>query len=157
MASRTPRVFLAVLAVLALSACSATALPDEAPSDTAGMIEMAVSETCTEGSDSQCVSVNGQHVLLPSAFEQANVKDSSVAENGKNAVEVTFDEDGAEVLHTLTETAAEAGESARLVMKIGGELRAAAAVMEALEGGQVQIHLSPDDSAQELVDLIQGG
>lgn len=155
MTSRSPAFLLTVLAVLALSACSSGT--DEASSEPGGMIEMAISETCTQPSDSQCVSVNDENVLLPSAFEQAGVKDSSVAENGQNAVDVTFDEDGTDVFHELTETTAEAGDSARLVIRIGGELQAAVVVMEALKGDHVQIALSPDDSAQEIVALIQGG
>ena len=157
MTSRTPRLSVVILAVLALSACSAAAGADEASSGTGGTIELAISETCAEGSDSQCVSVNGENVLLPSAFEQAGVEESSVTGGGQNAVDVTFNADGAEVLHALTEKAARAGDSARLVISIGGELQAAVVVMEALEGDQVQIALSPDDNVQEIVDLIQGG
>lgn len=156
MSSRTPRITLVLLAVFALSACSATT-DSGASSTPGGMIEMAVTETCTEAADSECVSVSGANVLLPSAFEQAGVKDSSIADNGQNAIDVTFNEDGAKVFHSLTEQAAGAGDSARLVIRIGGELRAAVAVVEALEGDQVEIGLSPDDSAQEIVDLIQGG
>ncbi|TFD72910.1 hypothetical protein [Cryobacterium gelidum] len=155
MTSRTPRLSVVILAALALSACSATA--DEVSSGTGGTIELAISETCAEGSDSQCVSVNGENVLLPSAFERAGVEESSVAGDGQNAVDVTFNADGAEILHALTEKAARAGDSARLVISIGGELQAAVVVMEALEGDQVQIALSPDDNVQEIVDLIQGG
>ena len=155
MTSRTPGLSVVILAVLALSACSAAA--DEASSGTGGTIELAISETCAERSDSQCVSVNGENVLLPSAFEQAGVEESSVAGDGQNAVDVTFNADGAEILHALTEKAARAGDSARLVISIGGELQAAVVVMEALEGDQVQIALSPHDNVQEIVDLIQGG
>lgn len=157
MTSRTPRLSLAVLAVLALSACSAAAGADEASPGTGGVIEMAISETCTDGSDAQCVSVNGTSVLLPSGFEVAGVRDSSVAEDGQNMVDVTFDNDGAEVFHALTEKAVGAGDSARLVIKIGGELQAAVLVMEALTGDQAQIGLSPDVSAKEIVDLIRAG
>ena len=42
-------------------------------------------------------------------------------------------------------------------MKMGGELQVAVAVMHALEGDQLQISLSPDDSAQKVVDLIHKG
>jgi len=150
---RTPILTSAVLAVLALSACSAVGA-DEASSDTGGSIEMAISEVCTEASEAGCVLVNGTSVLLPSAFEQAGVTSARVADGGQNAVEVTFDQGGAEILHSLTEKAAGAGETARLVIRIGGELQAAVVVMEALEGDQAQIGLAPDESAQDLVDLI---
>ena len=157
MASRTPRFALVVLVVLALSACSAAGSAEERPSVTGGTIELAVSETCTEVSP-QCVSVNGENVVLPSAFERAGVEDAAVAEGeGQNAVDVTFSDDGQAVLHALTEKAAQAGTAARLVMKIGGELQAAVAVMQALEGDHLQINLSPKDSAQEVVDLIHEG
>ncbi|MGY4858522.1 SecDF P1 head subdomain-containing protein [Cryobacterium sp. AP23] len=145
-----------VLAVLALSACSGAAGVDEPSSGTGGQIEMTVAETCTEGSDSPCVLVNGQNVLLPDAFEEAGVADSSVAGNGQNAVDVTFTADGAAVLHELTEQAVGAGDQARLVIRIGGELQAAVVVMETLKGDQLQIGLSPDENAQELVDMIKG-
>jgi hypothetical protein len=161
--SRTPRLYLVVLAVLVLSACSAAAGNSGASgtnstSPSAGAaIELAVSETCTEGSDPECVSVNGENVLLPATFERAGVQDSGIAGNGLNAVNVTFSEDGAVVLHSLTEKAAGAGSSARLVLKIGGELKAAVVVMAALDGDQVQFSLAPDDSAQQVVDQIQEG
>jgi len=154
MINRPTRFTLSAVALLALSGCSTTA---GAASDAGGMIEIAVSETCTDVSDSQCVSVNGTTVLIPAAFEEAGVTEATVAENDQSAVDVTFTADGAEVLHALTEEAAGAGESARLVIRIGGELRAAVVVMEALTGDQAQIALTPEADAQELVDLIQAG
>jgi preprotein translocase subunit SecD len=117
---------------------------------------MAVSDTCAAGSDSLCVLVNGESVSLPSTFAQAGVKDSSVAESGQSAVNVTFTEDGAKVWQALTEEAVGAGDSARLLIRVGGELQSAVRVMEATKGDQVQIALGPDESAKELVDLIQG-
>ena len=119
---------------------------------------MAVSQTCAASSDLHCVAVTGENVVLPSAFERAGVGDAAVAEGeGRNAVDVTFSEDGAVVFHALTEKAAGAGSTARLVMRIGGELKAAVVVMQAMEGDQVQIGLSPDDNAQGVVDLIRRG
>ena len=158
MTSRTPGLSLAALAVLVLSACSVVGGADDSPPVTGGTIELAVSETCTDVSDPQCVSVDGEHVVLPPAFERAGVEDAAVAEGeGRNAVDVTFSEDGEAVFHALTKKAARAGGSARLVIKIGGEMRAAVAVMQALEGDHLQIVLAPDDSAREVVDLIHGG
>jgi preprotein translocase subunit SecD len=156
MTFRTSRLALAAMALLALSACSSSAGADEASSGTGGTIEMAVSDTCTAGSDSQCVSVNGESVLLPSTFEEADVKDSSVAESGQSTVDVTFTADGAKVWQELSEEAVGAGDSARLVIKVGDELQSAVRVMEAMKGDQVQIALGPDGNAQDLVDLIQG-
>ena len=85
------------------------------------------------------------------------MKDSSAAEGGQNAVDVTFDEAGAKVFQTLTKLTAESGESARLVIRIGGELQAAVAVMEAVEDDLVRIGLSSEDNAQDVVDLIEEG
>ena len=157
MTSRTPRLSAVVLAVLVLSACSSAAGADEPSSGAGGMVELAVAETCGEGSESPCVLVNGENVSLPDAFEEAGVEDASVAGGGQSAVDVTFTADGATVLHELTEQAVEAGDQARLVMRIGGEVQAAVVVMEALTGDQLQIGLSPDESAQELVDQIREG
>lgn len=158
MTSRTPRLALVALAVVALSACSSAIGVDETSSAARGTIELAVSETCAEASGPECVSANGESIVLPSVFERAGVKDAAVAEGaGQNVVEVTFDEDGAAVLHSLSEEAAEAGSSARLVIKTGGEIQAAVTVMQKLQSNQLQVAISPDDSAQDFVDLIHGG
>jgi hypothetical protein len=158
MTARTRRISLAVLALLALSGCSAGVGADETPAATGGAIELAVSETCTEGADPKCVSVKGEHVVLPSAFERAAVEDATAAEGqGPNTVDVTFTKEGSMVLRTLTEKAARAGDSTRLVMKIGGEIQAVVTVMQAVDDGRVQIDLSPHKSAQEALDLIHAG
>jgi hypothetical protein len=155
MIPRTARLSAAVFAVLVLGACTTPAGADETPTRAGGTIEMAISETCSSGSDPLCVTVNGESVLLPSAFEEAGVQDSGVAEDGQNMVDVTFTADGATVLHTLTETAVAAGQSSRLVIKIGDELQAAVVVMEALTGNQVELALSPETNAEDIVALIQ--
>ncbi|TFC91938.1 hypothetical protein [Cryobacterium sp. TMT3-29-2] len=86
------------------------------------------------------------------------MKDATIAEGeGQNAVDVTFTEEGAIVFNALTVKAVQAGDSARLIIKIGGEIQAAVVVMEAMEGDQVQISVSPDDNAQKIVDLIHKG
>lgn len=164
MASRTPRLSLVALGVLGLlgvpglSGCSAAVGADEPSSDTGGAIELAVSETCPEASDTRCVLVNGQSVVLPSQFERASVEDAAVAEREEhNAVDVAFSEEGAAVLNALTGKAVRAGDTARLIVKIGGEIQAAVAVMEALDGTHLQLSLSPDDDAHEIVNLIREG
>ncbi|TQO19898.1 hypothetical protein FB472_1499 [Rhodoglobus vestalii] len=161
MTSRTQRVSLFLVALLALSGCAAqggTDYVDVPAAMPGGAIELAVSETCVEGSDPDCILVNDQYVLKPTAFERASVEDAAVAEaGGQNAVDVTFTDEGAVVLNALTEEAAGAGEPARLVMKIGPEIRSAVFVAEPLIGNQIMIALSPDDNAQETVDLINGG
>ncbi|MHB1329975.1 MAG: hypothetical protein ACYC2K_17385 [Gemmatimonadales bacterium] len=157
MTFRASRFSLIAIVILVLSACSDLNGADDGSLATEGVIELAVSETCTEVSP-QCLSVNGGNVLLPSAFERASVVGAALAAGeGQNAVDITFSEDGEAVLHALTEKAARAGEAARLVLKIGGEIRAAVRVMQVLEDDHIQIILSSDDSAQKLVDLIHQG
>lgn len=65
-----------------------------------------------------------------------------------------FTPEGAEVFNTLTERAAQAGPDARLVIKIGADVRAAVVVMEGLHGAEVTIALSPDEDPQQMVDLL---
>jgi len=153
--TRTTRLSLVLLAVVALSACSAS---DDDSSVTSGTIGLAVSETCLDESDPQCVSVNGERVLSPSGFEQAGVQATAVTEtDGQNAIEVTFDADGAEIFSALTERAADAGDTARLIVKFGDQIVAAVAVMEAVETDRMQLGLSPEEDAQDLIDLIDEG
>jgi hypothetical protein len=83
MSFRTTRLTLAAFMLLALSACSSSAGADGTPSGTVGTIDMAVSDTCIAGSDSQCVLVDGDSVLLPSTFREAGVASFSVAEAGR--------------------------------------------------------------------------
>lgn len=157
MTSRPPLLAVIALTVVALSGCSAPVGAAETPTDGGGAIELAAAETCTAGSDPECVLINGESVLLPSTFERAGVEDAVAAGDGQNAVDVTFDDDGALVLQTVTEQVADAGDTARLVIRINGEVVAAVVVIEALTDDQVQIALSPDDSAQDVVDGIRAG
>lgn len=155
MSSRARWFCVAVPVLLVLSGCSAAGNAGTASSTSGGAIELAVSETCAEASNPQCVSVNGENVVLPSAFESAGVANAAVAE-GQHAVGVTFDHGGAAVFHTLTKQTAQAGASARLLIKIGDEIQAAVSVPQAMETDQVQIMISPDASAQKVVRKIQG-
>lgn len=158
MHSRTTRLSLVMLALLVVSACSAGVVADERTSVTGGAIELAVSAACTEGADPKCILVKGENIVLPSAFERAGVEMATAAEGqGPNTVDVTFTKEGSTVLHTLTEEAAGAKDSARMVVKIGGEIQAVVTVMEAVDEGRVQISFSPDVSAQEALGLIQAG
>ena len=153
MTSRMNRLTLVAVIVVALSACSTASGEDEPRPTVGGAIELAVSETCSDESDPQCVSVNGENVVSPSAFERADVEDA-VAVDGQNAVVITFSDDGAAILRTLTEQAAEAGETARLVLVIGDEILTAVRVIEPLTDATVQIVLGPDKSAQDVIALI---
>jgi hypothetical protein len=155
MTSRSRALCLLVPVVLALSACSTLGGTGETLSPGEGAIDFALSETCAGKAGLDCVSVNGESVVRPSTFERAGVEAAAIAEGkGQNAVDVTFTEDGAAVLHTLTAQAA--GSTMRLVMKAGDEMMAAVVVAEALDGKQLQIILAPDDNAQEVIRLIQG-
>jgi hypothetical protein len=159
MSFRAIRLSLVVVAVLASSACSAERGTDDgSSSSTAGAIELAVSETCGDETDPQCVSVNGQSVVSPSTFERAGVEEVAVIEpGGPNGVEVTFDAEGTKVFHELTAEAVEAGDTARLVLKAGDEILSAVQVTQVMDGDRVQIGLGPDESARDLVDLIRAG
>ncbi len=153
MTFRTRGLYLLIPVLLALSACTAAGGSAQTSSIEAGAIEVAVTNTCAEAADSQCVVVNGENIELPSSFERAGVETAAAAQNeGQSAVNVTFTDDGAAMLHRLTEQAV--GGTARLVMKVKGEIISAAAVMGPVEGHYIQIGLAPEDSAQKLVDSI---
>jgi len=157
MTFRADHFALVVLVSLALCGCSAAAVPGATPALAGGMIELAVSETCVEGSDPQCTAVGSDFVLVPPAFEQAGVEDAVVNESPQhNAVDVTLTSEGAAVLSNLTDEAAQAGGESRLLLKIGDEIRAAVEVIEPLNGDQVTIALSPEEDPQEVVDLLRG-
>lgn len=146
-----------VPAVLALSACAGPVAVDSPSIASGGAIELAVSESCAEGSSSQCISVGGQSVVLPTEFDKAGVGSSSVVrDGGQNAVDVTFSDDGAKVFHSLTKQAADAGSTARLVIKIGDKIQAAVSVLEAMTSNDVRIILPAGDSPQKVLELIHG-
>ncbi|GAA1212386.1 SecDF P1 head subdomain-containing protein [Rhodoglobus aureus] len=157
MSSEKRRFSLLLVAVLALSGCAAAADADadEPTTTSGGTLELAVSETCVEGSDPECILVNDGYILRPSVFERATVETAEVSES-QSGVDVTFTDEGAAVLHTLTENAAEAGSDARLVIAIGGEIHSTTFVAEPLTGNQVLIALPPEEDAQETADLING-
>ena len=158
MNTRTRGLSLLILIALALGGCSTAVEPGLTSETPGGTIELAVSETCVEGSDSQCVSVQGQYIVSPAVFKTATIEDAVASErDGQNTVDVTFTDDGAAIVNSLTAEAVQAGGEARLVMRIGDEIRAAVTVAEPLTGDSLTIALSPDDSAQEVVDLINKG
>lgn len=146
------------LLLLAMSGCSAAGGADESAPTSAGGIEMAVSQTCVSGSAPECVSVNGEYVMIvPSDFVHAGVDEAkAVANGGTDAVDVRFDGEGARVLQIVTAEAAESGETARLVIKVADTVVSAVAVLEVLEGDSVLIALPLDESADQLIGMIQG-
>lgn len=145
------------LLLVAMSGCSAGDGPGETAPATAGGVEMAVSQTCTSGSAPECISVNGEYVMIvESDFVHAGVeKAEAVADGNTNGVDVKFDDDGTKVFQTLTAEAAESGGTARLVIKAGDKVLSAVSVLEALQGDTVMIALPPDANPDELVGMIQ--
>ncbi|QWT25136.1 hypothetical protein KPL76_07280 [Subtercola sp. PAMC28395] len=157
MSFRTARLSVAFVAVLVLSGCASGTSPDASSSPGHARIGLAVSAACVAGSSTECVSVRGEGVLAPSSYEDAGVHDATVVENGgQTTVQVTFTDDGAAVLNTLTKQAVQAGSGARLILEVGGEIVGAPAVMEPIEGREVSIIVAPEDDAQTLVRSILG-
>jgi len=144
------------LGVLLLSGCVAgDGADDRGP--TAGAIELAVSETCVADSAPQCVAVNGEHVMVDAAgFSRAEVESVAVADDQQgNAVEVTLSSDGATVLETATAEVAQAGDDARLVIKVGDEVLSAVAVAEALKSDHFLMALPSGTSAEEFIEKVE--
>lgn len=114
-----------------------------------------MSAACDEGTDTLCVLVGGQYLTSPSAYRAAAVDDAAVVErDGQDAVDLTFTDAGADVLRSLAEEVAQAGDDARLVMRVGSQIRSAAEVLGPVDGNTLTIALPPDESAQEVVGLI---
>lgn len=155
MDSRVGRVCTVGLMVLILSGCAVEGGADR-PAATAGAIEVAVSETCDAGSTPECVAVNGEHVVVAASdFLRADVEAVAVADDQPgNAVDVTLSNEGAAVLETSTSEVAMAGDDARLVIKVGGEVFSAVAVAETLRGDHFSMALPADMSAQEFIERV---
>lgn len=143
------------VAVLLLSGCASEAGAAD-PGATAGAIELAVSETCAADSAPECVDVNGEYVIVPDAgFSRAGVESVAAAgDEAGNAVDVTLTSEGAAVLESATAEAAQAGDDARLVIKVGGEVFAAVAVAEPLEGEHFLLALPPKLSAEGFTERV---
>ncbi|WP_163544753.1 hypothetical protein [Occultella kanbiaonis] len=163
MADRMRRSWCVGLLVLVASACSAGGAGDgPTPTPTGGAIELAVAQSCTPGSGADCVPVNGEHVEVGAAeFSRAGVADAAAVPDAgdHDAVDLTFDPDGTAVLQDLSAQAVGAGDTARLVMRVGETLVSAAAVPEPLEEavGTVRIALPEGTSADDVVELIRAG
>lgn len=121
-------------------------------SSAGGTLELAVSGTRIEGSDPLCTLAGDAQVMRPDAFERALVESARVSERS-DAVVVQLTADGAAVLHDLSDRAARKGSDARLILKIGDQLRAVV-VKEPLSGESLTIGLSPDDDPAELLELL---
>ncbi|MEA9986206.1 MULTISPECIES: SecDF P1 head subdomain-containing protein [Subtercola] len=159
MTVRSAGLTIAVIAVLALSACASAngGSAGATPASSSAKIELALSETCTEATSATCVLINGESLVTPPDFTDAGVKDAAVDEsNGQSLVHVTFTGEGSTVLSTLTTQAVAAGSTARLVMKAGEKIIGAPVVLAAIESGEVSIIVSPGENAADLVDAILG-
>ena len=145
------------LTVLVLSACASVGPSSDASSPNRAVIELAISQTCVAGGAVQCISVNDEDIVPPSSFEDADVQDADIVEsNGQYSVHVTFTDAGGKVLNTVSAQAADAGNGTRMVLKARGWIIGAPVALAPLEGREVSIAVSPNDSAQDLLDAILG-
>lgn len=155
MGSRVGKVCGVGLVVLLLSGC-AGGEGAEASGASAGAIELAVSETCAADSAPECVAVNGEHVIVPTAsFSRAEVESVAVADDqAGNAVDVTLTSEGAAVLESTTAEVAHAGDDARLVIKAGDEVLSSVAVAETLKGKHFLMALPAELSTEEFIERV---
>lgn len=122
-----------------------------------GVIEIAATSTCLADSSTDCVEVNGKHVLVTDgAFQDVDVKAVTAADGQPgNAVTLELTQDGVAVLTATTTEASEAGSDARLVIKVGGEVVSAMNVAEPLRDDHVTIALPADVDAEEFAEEIR--
>ncbi|GAA1822714.1 hypothetical protein [Agromyces salentinus] len=158
MGSQVWKLPVAGLLIVALSGCTADDGPGEATASDGGGIEMAVSQTCASGSAPECVSVNGEYVMVREAdFVRAGVETAEAVSDGStSAIDVKFDEDGAGVFQKLTAEAAKSAGTARLVIKAGDEVVSAVTVVEPMQGDTAVIALPPGVNPDELAGIIRG-
>ncbi|OJU41222.1 MAG: hypothetical protein BGN97_15880 [Microbacterium sp. 69-10] len=72
-----------------------------------------------------------------------------------NAVDLELTEDGASVLAASTAAASEAGQEARVVIKVGDKVMSAVRVAEPLRADHVTIQLPDDVTAEEFTAQIR--
>lgn len=157
-----PAALAPLLLVLAACADGGRAVDDgmQAPSrnatgESAAALEMAVSVTCAGDSSSQCVSINGEDVLItPAEFEQLGVDAAAAA--GTGLIDVTLDSDGAAVMQQLSTEASEAGEDARLVTRVGNDVLSAVRVQGAFRGQFLQMAVPAEVDAGRIAARING-
>lgn len=148
--------------LLALAACAdsgstadegAPAASENAPGESAAVLEMAVSKTCAGDLSSQCVLFQGENILInPADFERVGV--DSAASSGPRMIDVMLDSDGAEVVQKLSTEASEAGESARLVAKSDGDILSAVRVQGSLQGESLQMAVPEDVDVNGVVSRL---
>jgi hypothetical protein len=102
------------------------------------------------------VAINGEHVLVTDgAFQNVGVKAVAAEDGQSDAVTLELTEDGAAVLTATTTEASEAGEDARLVIKVGDDVLSAVKVAEPLRDDHVTIGLPSDVAAEEFAEKIR--
>lgn len=150
------------LLLVATSGCTTGGTTGDSPGERStaepGGIEMSVAQTCRSGSAPECVSVNGEYVMiLESDFLRVGVETAeAVADDTTNAVDVTFDDAGADVFQELTAEAAASGGTARLVIRVGDEVLSAVTVVEPMHGDTAVIALPPDTNPNDLARMLRG-
>ncbi|MDX2355365.1 hypothetical protein [Dietzia sp. PP-33] len=163
------KIALAISLLAALTACSSddtagggsTAPPpaDEAGNTPQGALELAISQTCTPGSEPRCIPVNGEHVLVaPTAFERAGVDSASGAppSGESDMITVTLDGDGTRVVSRMTAEATHAGDHSRLVMKVGDHIISSVRVRGELRSEQLQVALPPGAPTEDILEDLNG-
>lgn len=155
MSSRIARLLAVGFVASVLSGCSVANTNTAGSSSGGGNIQMAVSKTCVEGVDSSCVLINGQSVTNPSVFQNAGIQSANIVQNdGQNAIHVTFTETGSGIIYALSEDVAQAGNTGRLILKVGDEMLGAIALPQALVSNDLQIALPVSKNPQEILSLI---
>ncbi|WP_157414986.1 SecDF P1 head subdomain-containing protein [Agromyces allii] len=102
--------------------------------------------------------MHGEYVMVvESDFVHAGVETAEAVSDGStDAVDVTFDEDGASVFQTLTAEAARSAGTARLVIKAGDEVLSAVTVVEPMQGDTAVIALPSGVDPDEVAAVIRG-
>lgn len=148
------------LAAVTRSTDSYRAGTDATASSDRGAIELAVSQTCTPGSEPECTPVNDEHVTVdPSQFVSVGVEEASAVSDGEedDALHLRLDDDGTSALRSLSAQVVDVGEEGRLVVKVGEQVLSAVRVPAAIDGSDVQIALPQATTAESVIDLVQGG
>lgn len=166
----TKKLTLVISLLAALTGCSsdgssednATTPPpasDDAVNATSGALELAVSQTCSPGSDPQCIPYYDEHILVvPTALERAAVESASGDPSAGefDMITVQLDSAGTEVVQRMTAEALQAGDRTRLVMKVGDTVISAARVRGELRTDHMQVALPPDAPTQDILKNLNG-
>lgn len=134
--------------MLILSGCAAER-GTNSPQATAGVMEVAVSETCTADTKSECVALNGEHLRfatadsLPEEIEEVSVTEDQL----KNSVVIVHSDVGSTVLESCTAE----------VMQSGDDAFSAVTVAEAPRSRQFQLTLPAEATVEEFLEWVREG